>query len=94
MLGGNAAGAYAAQPPLPLGSFSFGGGGCGGSAVANTYAGSGGGGGMYIETFISNPATSYYTVVGLGGQGSGGDAGLRYNAAPGFNGVIIVMAYF
>jgi hypothetical protein len=49
---------------------------------------------MYIETNISNPATSYPTLVGLGGQGSGGDPSTRFNSSPGLNGVIVVEAYF
>ena len=90
----NPSGALTAQPPLPLGAFCFGGGGAGGGGVSGNTAGCGGGGGQYLETYISNPASSYVTIVGQGGQGSGGDAGARYNSAPGFNGVIVVEAHF
>ena len=102
MLGGSApgwtnanySGNSTAQPAFPLGAYCFGGGGQGSFAISGGIAGNGGGAGMYIETYIANPTTSYKTVVGQGGQGAGGDPGARYNASPGFNGVIIVEAYF
>jgi len=102
MLGGSAAGwgpynnsgASAAQPAFPLGAYCFGGGGQGSFAVGGGIAGNGGGAGMYIETYIANPTTSYKTLVGQGGQGAGGDPSARYNASPGFNGIIVVEAYF
>jgi hypothetical protein len=94
----NPSGGLAAQPANAVGTYTFGGGGMGGSAAGATFAGNGGGAGQYVETYITIPnplaPSAYLYSVGQGGQGSGGDAGARYNSYPGYNGVIIVEAYF
>jgi hypothetical protein len=102
MLGGSApgwgqlnpSGALTGQPAFTLGANIYGGGGRGGGGVGGVNGASGGGAGQYIETFISNPTTSYAFTIGAGGAGSGGDSGARYNSSPGCQGVIIVEAYF
>ena len=94
----NPSGGLTAQPANAVGTYTFGGGGMGGASTGSSFAGNGGGAGQYVETYITIPnplsPSAYLYSVGQGGQGSGGDASARYNSYPGYNGVIIVEAYF
>lgn len=82
------------SPSINFGACCFGGGGRGSGAIGSNVGGAGGGAGQYLETTISGPASSYAYSVGTGGLGGGGDSGARYSSAPGYNGLIMVEAYF